>query len=66
MKIALTDEWKSKLVGRNIEPMPPFPVKWKIDICDGFRIYNAIRGGKLEAFERVNFDELCKQEGLTR
>ena len=24
----------------------------------GFRIYNATRGGKLEVFERVNFDEL--------
>lgn len=26
----------------------------------GFRIYNATRGGKLEVFERVNFDELMK------
>lgn len=24
----------------------------------GFRIYNATRGGKLEVFERVNFDSL--------
>lgn len=28
---------------------------------NGFRIYNATRGGKLEAFERVNFDELFNE-----
>lgn len=27
----------------------------------GFRIYNATRGGKLEVFERVDFDSLMKQ-----
>lgn len=27
----------------------------------GFRIFNATRGGKLEAFERVDFDELFKE-----
>ena len=26
----------------------------------GFRIYNATRGGALEAFERVDFDSLFK------
>ena len=29
----LKDEWKRKLVGRNISPEPPFPAKLKIDIC---------------------------------
>jgi hypothetical protein len=28
----------------------------------GFRIYNATRGGKLEVFERVNFDNCCKTD----
>ena len=28
-----------------------------------FRIYNATRGGKLEAFERVNFDDLFPRSG---
>ncbi len=28
---------------------------------NGYRIYNATRGGKLEAFERVEFDEIIKQ-----
>lgn len=25
-----------------------------------FRVYNATRGGKLEVFERVNFDEMIR------
>lgn len=29
----------------------------------GFRIYNATRGGKLEVFERVDFDKLMEQRG---
>lgn len=28
----------------------------------GIKIYNATRGGKLEAFERVNFDDIIKEE----
>ena len=28
----------------------------------GIKIYNATRGGKLEVFERVNFDELFQEE----
>ena len=31
----------------------------------GFRIYNATRGGKLEVFERVDFDSLMSEEGGT-
>jgi hypothetical protein len=34
-----------KLINQHAEP-------------EGFKIYNATRGGKLEVFERVNFDEL--------
>ena len=29
---------------------------------NGFRIYNATRGGKLEVFERVDFDSLFSKE----
>ena len=30
----------------------------KLGTC---RVYNATRGGKLEVFERVNFDEVVKE-----
>ena len=51
------------------EQMPKFvPATWEMDVAysfaekysreHGFRIYNATRGGKLEAFERVDFDSL--------
>lgn len=35
------------------------------EYCDshGIKIYNATRGGKLEVFERVNFDSLIKEDG---
>ena len=51
------------------EQMPKYvPATWEMDVAysfaeeysreHGFRIYNATRGGKLEAFERVDFDSL--------
>ena len=51
------------------EQMPKFvPATWEMDVAysfaekysreHGFRIYNATRGGKLETFERVDFDSL--------
>lgn len=51
------------------EKMPrSAPATWEMDVAyafaekysreHGFRIYNATRGGKLEAFERVDFDSL--------
>ena len=51
------------------EQIPQYvPATWEMDVAyafaeeyswkHGFRIYNATRGGKLEVFERVNFDSL--------
>ena len=51
------------------EDLPKFaPATWEMDVAynfaekysreHGFRIYNATRGGKLEVFERVDFDSL--------
>jgi hypothetical protein len=31
------------------------------DAHEGFTVYNATRGGKLEAFERVNLDEVLRK-----
>lgn len=46
------------------------PATWELDLAyeyadkysrdHGFRIYNATRGGFLEKFERVSFDEVVK------
>ncbi len=51
------------------DKMPKYiPATWEMDVAygfaekfsreHGFRIYNATRGGRLEAFERVDFDSL--------
>jgi hypothetical protein len=51
------------------QPMPKWaPATWEMDVAyayaekysreHGFRIYNATRGGYLEAFERVDLDDI--------
>lgn len=38
-----------------------YEVAEKLSYRNGFRIFNATRGGKLEVFERVNIDDLIKR-----
>ncbi len=55
------------------EQIPKYaPATWEMDVAysfaekysreHGFRIYNATRGGKLEVFERMDFDSLFPEE----
>lgn len=60
-----SEEKKFRKRGRNVEMrilvermFRGFEMAEKHSRKYGFRIYNATRGGKLEAFERVNFDSL--------
>jgi hypothetical protein len=52
-------KWTRKQLERQGNQMlPQFEIARKYADAHGFKIYNATRGGQLEAFERMNFDEL--------
>jgi hypothetical protein len=56
-------DFKQKWTRKQLEKqgnqmLPQYEIARKYADEHGFKIYNATRGGQLEAFERVNFDEL--------
>lgn len=53
-----SDEKSSKVVGATWEMNIAYEYARKYAESHGIRIYNATRGGHLEAFERIDFDEL--------
>lgn len=44
------------------DSLEAYEVAEEFSLMNGFRIYNATRGGKLEVFERVDFDRLMEKE----
>lgn len=56
-----SDGKDQKLAGNSWEQEIAFNYARKYADAHGIKIYNATRGGKLEAFERVDFDTLFKQ-----
>lgn len=57
------DEKTEKIIEPQLEQcLKAYKMAEKYSRENGFRIYNATRGGRLEVFERVNFDDLFEVE----
>ena len=51
---------KERLIQNGNEMLAEYDIAQEYAGAHGFRIYNATRGGQLEAFPRVDFDEVIK------
>lgn len=67
---AMKKDYEFDVIGSDYNPitfqrsvMQAFRKAERYSRAHGFRIYNATRGGKLEEFQRVNFDSLFSQGG---
>jgi hypothetical protein len=49
---------QARLKKQGNQMLPQYEIARKYADAHGFKIYNATRGGQLEAFERVDFDTL--------